>query len=93
MVDSNPTMKDTHTLNPDVEFRRLGDRMVLVHLETNQVYELNSTGARVWELLEAGAQADEILDRLTEEFEVEGKQLRQDIGDLLGELTSAGLIS
>ena len=86
-------MKSPYTLNSDVEFRRLGDRMVLVHLETNQVYELNSTGARVWELLEAGAQDDEILDRLTEEFEGEPEQLRQDVDDLLRELKSAGLIS
>ena len=86
-------MKDTYALNPDVEFRRLGERMVLVHLDTNQVYELNSTGARVWELLEAGAQDNEILDRLTEEFEVELEELRQDIDDLLKELKSAGLIS
>ena len=86
-------MSDTYTLNPDVEFRRLGDRMVLVHLATNQVYELNSTGARVWELLEAGARNEEILEQLTAEFEVEEKQLQQEADDLFRELKSAGLIS
>ena len=86
-------MKSPYTLNPDVEFRRLGDRMVLVHLETNQVYELNSTGARVWELLEAGAQEDEILKRLTAEFEGEPEQLRQDVDDLIRDLKSEGLVS
>ena len=86
-------MKSPYTLNPDVEFRRLGDRMVLVHLETNQVYELNSTGARVWELLEAGAQEDEILKRLTAEFEGEPEQLRRDVDDLIRDLKSEGLVS
>ena len=40
--------------NPDVIARHLGDGAVLVHIPTNQVYELNHTGARVWELM-AGA--------------------------------------
>jgi PqqD family protein of HPr-rel-A system len=86
-------MKDTYTLNPDVEFRRLGERMVLVHLASNQVFELNNTGARVWELLQAGADTEEILERLSEEFEVDPKQLRRDVIDLLEELKTAGLIS
>jgi len=86
-------MKSPYTLNPDVEFRRLGEQMVLVHLDTNQVYELNNTGARVWELMGAGANEDEILDRLTANFEVGPEQLRQDVEALLQELKSAGLIS
>ncbi len=76
-----------------MEFRRLGDRLVLVHLVTNQVYELNNTGARVWERLEAGAKEAEILERLTAEFEVGTEKLRRDVEDLLRELKSAGLIS
>jgi hypothetical protein len=86
-------MKHPYSLNPDVEFRRLGERMVLVHLATNQVFELNDTGARVWELLGAGVNEEKILEQLTAEFEVEAEQLRQDVGDLLRELKSAGLIS
>jgi hypothetical protein len=87
------TMNDAYALDPDVEFRRLGERMVLVHLDTNQVYELNNTGARVWELLAAGTGKDKILEQLTTEFEVELEQLRHDVEDLLRELESAGLIS
>lgn len=86
-------MKNTYTLNPDVEFKRLVEGMVLVHLTTNQVYELNSTGVRVWELLGAGAQIEEILNRLTAEFEIEPEQLRQDVDDLLQDLKAEGLIS
>jgi hypothetical protein len=86
-------MNDTYTLNPDVEFRRLGERMVLVHLATKEVFELNSTGARVWELLGEGARKGEILERLKNEFEVGPQQLQHDVDDLLRELKSAGLIS
>jgi hypothetical protein len=86
-------MKPGYTLNPVVMFQRVGDRMVLVNLQTNLVFELNDTGARVWELLRSGAGDEEILDQLTAEFEVGREQLRADVDDLLRTLTAKGLIS
>jgi hypothetical protein len=86
-------MTTPHTLNPDVVFKRIGERMVLIHLETNQIFELNNTGARIWEMLEAGTPEDDILERLSAEFEVAPEQLKRDLNDLLRELTSQGLIA
>jgi len=86
-------MTTPHILDPDVVFKRLGERMVLIHLETNLVFELNNTGARIWELLEAGTPEDDILERLSAEFEVAPEQLKRDLNDLLRELTSQGLIT
>ena len=40
-------MNETYAIHPDVVFRRLGEQMVLVHLSTNQVFELNTTGATI----------------------------------------------
>ncbi len=86
-------MTNPHTLDPDLVFKRLGERMVLIRLETNQVFEFNSTGARIWEMLDADAHEDEIVERLSAEFEVTPEQLKQDLNGLLRELTSQGLIS
>src|SRR4029453_1276053 len=41
-------------LNPQVVSRRVGASSVLVHLDSNAIYELNMTGARVVDLLGAG---------------------------------------
>ena len=79
--------------NPDVVFKRLDDRMVLVHLGTNQIFELNDTGARVWELLQEGLATDSLFDRLTDEFEVDSTTLREEIASLLTELADEGLIA
>ena len=90
---SLPKMKGPYTPNPDVVFKRLEDRMVLVHLTTSQIFELNHTGARVWELLQEGVSGDTLLDRLKAEFEIDPATLRTEIESLLSELTSEGLIA
>ena len=86
-------MNGPYTPNPDVAFKRLDDRMVLVHVASNQIFELNDTGARVWELLHEGIAGDALVDRLATEFEVDPTTLREEIESLLGELVEAGLMS
>lgn len=66
--------------------------MVLVHMDSNQVFELNRTGARIWELLERGVGGDALLAALTEEFDIDGDQLRGEVDSILGELLSEGLV-
>jgi predicted transcriptional regulator len=67
--------------------------MVLVHLATNQIFELNDTGARVWELLHEGVAGDALVDRLAAEFEVDSSTVQTEIESLLGELVEAGLMT
>ena len=68
--------------NPDVLFRRLDDEMVLVHMKTNEIYALNPTGARFWELFAEGHPRERIEERLLAEFEVEHAQLTAEIDAL-----------
>ena len=56
-------------LSTEVVSRKLGDRLVVVNLRTNRIYELNSTASRMWELLEAGSNRAEIEETLLGEFE------------------------
>jgi len=46
--------------HPDVVARQVGDDVVLVHLDTSQIFALNATGARFWELLSDGKSRVEI---------------------------------
>jgi hypothetical protein len=86
-------MGTQHTPHPEVVFRRLEDRLVLVHLGTNQVFELNETGARVWELLAEGLGDERIAAVLAAEFEVEAERARSELAALLDELVAQRLIS
>jgi hypothetical protein len=87
-------MEDEAAVRPkhDVVARRLGDAVVLVNLATNGIYELNATGARIWELLSEGRQVADIARVLEEEFESEGIDVRREIEDLVDRVRAEGLV-
>lgn len=78
--------------HPDVAAQRLGETTVLVHTQTNRVYELNQTGARFWELLCEGCDRSEIQRRLLQEFDVTRAQLDKEIEDISTLLTTERLL-
>jgi hypothetical protein len=76
----------------DVVAKQVGDETVLVHLRTNRIYALNRTGAKLWELLEAGHDRSEIQQRMLHEFDVAQEQLTAEIERLLASLAAEQLI-
>lgn len=75
----------------EVVGRRVGEELVLVDLETNRIFSLNATGARIWELLEAGLEPTAIHAALQAEFEV-GEPLSAEIDRLLAALMDEELV-
>ena len=71
----------------------MGQEMILLHLETSRFFELNRTGARLWQLLAAGCRRGEIRDRLAAEFDVSGTDLDREIDRLLAQLIAEKLVS
>jgi hypothetical protein len=90
---SQPGGGDTFRPQPDIVSRRLDDQTVLVNLRTNRIFELNRTGARLWELLGEGSSESQIVERLLAEFEVPQEQLEREVRALLDSLLDEGLIS
>jgi hypothetical protein len=78
--------------SPDTVSRRLGDTAVLIRLTTNRIYELNATGARVWDLVQADCSVDDIVNTLAGEFEGPRGIIRRDVESILDELMSEGLV-
>jgi hypothetical protein len=79
--------------NPNVIFRRLGDEVVLFHLETDRFYELNDTAARFWELLSASDGGAEIHEKMMAEFNVDSDDLSNETEALLASLKKEDLVS
>lgn len=73
--------------------RKLDDEMVLLNLDSGEYFGLNDTGTRVWELLADGRTSDEVVDRLTEEFEVASAVASSHVATLCNELLAAGLLA
>ena len=80
------------TPSPDVVSRRLGDEIVLVHLETNRIFSLSPTGARLWELLTDGKSRPEIERRLHEEYDVSPEAVSTEIDSLVTMLEAEALV-
>ena len=79
--------------DPQVLARRMSGGTVLVHLESNRIFELNGTGARVWELLSAGLEREQMVERLVEEFAVDPTRAATELDTLLVHLAREGLLS
>jgi ABC-type protease/lipase transport system fused ATPase/permease subunit len=79
--------------DPDVVAQRLGEEIVLVHMNTDRIFVLNRTGARLWELL--GQQLDRVAiqRRLLSEFDVDEAQLVDEVDELLRVLTEEQMIA
>lgn len=78
--------------NKDVISRRVGDEIVLVHLQSDQMYSLNPTGARAWELLSEGHDPEAIEATLSDEYDIDRAEARRELETLLDEFERRQLV-
>lgn len=76
-----------------IVYKKVGEEMVLLDFERGIYYGLNPVGARVWELLTEGKSTDEIIDLLTDEFDVQRTDAKDDVMALVDDLAANGLVS
>jgi hypothetical protein len=79
--------------HPEVISKRLDQATVLVHLGTNQIFELNETGTRVWEMLDQGLELEMIVRHLVQEFDIGDERAAEDVKALLVQLETAGMLA
>jgi hypothetical protein len=77
----------------EVLFQEVNDEMVLLDLSSENYFGLDEIGTRIWMLLNKGKSERQILDVLADDYEVERETLEKDVGELLGKLVEAGLIT
>ena len=78
--------------DPNVLAKRVDDEIVLVHVETNRIYELNRTAASLWDALAGGSSKAELEQQLALEFDVDPEHLSREIDELLRQFASERLI-
>jgi Coenzyme PQQ synthesis protein D (PqqD) len=72
--------------------RRMGRSAVLVHLPTNRIFELNDTGARIWELVEAGASREQVIADLAGQYAVDPTEASREVELLIEQLRLENLL-
>lgn len=65
---------------------------VVLHLETGVYFGLDGVGARVWELLASPRTLPELVDRITEEYAIDGETCGRDLRRFVAELEERGLV-
>lgn len=66
---------------------------VVLQLDSGTYYGIDGVGTRVWELLQAEPRTvGELADRVTREYDVERERAREDVDDLLADLSDADLV-
>jgi hypothetical protein len=80
---------------PSVIFQRIDDGAVLFAPATEVYFGLNEVGAKVWQLLPpALTSLDELCTRLAADYPTVGADvIRQDVLELLDQLTAEGLVA
>ena len=71
--------------------RKLGDELLVLDTDRDQVHQLNATASLIWELNEAGVPAEEIAERLASTFEVVHSQAEADVETTLAAFRERGL--
>ena len=76
----------------DVIATDLDDELVLLNPATRAVYSVNGTGREVWNRLADPASVAELASALVARFAVDEATATRDVGTLIDELVTAGLV-
>ncbi len=84
-----------HTIlqrNNELTFNLLDNEVVMMNLERGEYYGLNPIGSRIWELLAEATTLENLINKLTEEFDVSFEQCQTDSEEFINDLIEKGLI-
>lgn len=81
-----------YSAEPDVVDCDIGGDRALLHLQTNTYFTMNATASALWLALAEPKNIDELINVVTEKFEVSADQCRGDIEVLLSQMMEANVI-
>lgn len=76
----------------DVHGQETSDGFLLCDANTQEIFELNETARRIWELIVEGNTVDRMVEILMQEYEATEEQIRESVVETIEELIEQGLI-
>ena len=86
-------LSSTITLSKEVISQEVSGETVLLDLQSEHYFGLDAIGTRIWQLLQQHGNLQQVFDIMLEEYDVDEKQLEQDLNDLLNKLLAEDLIT
>ena len=84
---------DNHIIKrKDLIIRSIDNRAVLLNPEHPHPFRLNPVGTKIWELIDSYQRVKDLVDAVTELYNVDKKEVFHDIKDFLSELSKKELI-
>ncbi len=77
---------------PRVLCKDVGDEAILLDLETETYFGLNSIGSRFWKLVTTAPTIRDAIEVMIEEYDVAPDELERDMGALIEDLVGRGLL-
>ena len=73
---------------------RIYDGEAFIVLPQQSVYKiLNSTGTRIWDLIDGNRSIDDMIRIIADEYEVSVEEAGKDIGEFIRDLTANGMLA
>jgi len=77
----------------DASMQHVGDGAVVLLARSGQLYTCNDTSEAFLEKVDGARSLDQIVDLLSDEFEVDRATLEQDMAELAAELVTEGILA
>jgi len=75
-----------YSINPDLAWRIIENEAVILKIKNTTYYSLDPVGTYIWQQIESSPTFDEILDRLTKDYDVSRERAAEDLDELLSDL-------
>lgn len=91
-------LKSVYSHSPSIVTKKTGSEYVLVPVANNianmnSVYTLNETGAFIWELINGKRNIEEIIERVTEEYNIDHDTAAEDVFSFINDMCNYLIIN
>lgn len=86
------SFSDRVTLPNDVLISNLQEESVILNLDSERYYGLDDVGTRMLSVLTTSESIEAAYQQLTQEYDVDGQALRQDLLELVEDLVKQGIL-
>ncbi|AFY99915.1 PqqD family protein [Calothrix sp. PCC 6303] len=93
IIDEKFLENQSFKLAEDILFSQIDNEAILLHINGGHYYSLSETSLPFWEALQNQQPLEVVVNKITDEYEVEREQVLKDLQDFLQDLANYDLIS